>query len=790
MGASTLVACGGESDDFDGGRVLSREDRGDGCEYITYEVAPEWECTEEQLARVEAVYGTVINQTNYGGYHGDSVGVERGPATPPLPFEEAVEQESELKGASCSELAELKRELIRGANDRYLTSQATKALLPCLPVRKSAYLQDGEEVEYCSNDSGNYAADSAGWATGSGGTSGAQAEGATEYSTTNNQVVGVEEADYVKNDSGHVFVLTPGALRVFDTWPVDETSEIARVALDAEPRRLLLAGSELVVFSRVMASNAGYGSYEYDYNAEAFGTGNPSSQGCTYGYDCRFVSEGGSTKIEVFDVSNPANPTLLRGYALSGAYVASRRIDRVVHLVVHNGGGESALLLDEIRAELGEGKPELVLEREAALRAKMNDTIDEIPDDELLPRAEDDEQRKGTCEDALAAAGADGSSIVSLVSFDLDDLAELERTLIAAAPGYVYASADALYLATDGVSADGSWAYYRAPADRDISAIHKFALDGASTTYQGSALIRGHVLNQFAMDEHEGVLRVASTSGWVPDEDVRSTLTTLHEVDGRLRRYGELTGLAPTEDIRSVRFDGERGFVVTFKKTDPLFAFDLSDPAEPTVLGELKIPGFSTYMHPLDADHLLAVGFDADDHGDFAYFDGIQIQMFDVSDMTQPTLLHKTVIGTRGSGSEALLNHLAFNYFAARQQLALPITVCEGGDDGVYGSTMTFSGLMVFDVSIADGITERGRMPFADPVAAADAGYYYGAGGCAQWWSQSSSTVKRSIFFEDYVFGLSDTEMRAAQVDSMQTLLVNLPLVDGSTAPTSAYPGY
>jgi hypothetical protein len=234
---------------------------------------------------------------------------------------------------------------------------------------------------------------------------------------------------------------------------------------------------------------------------------------------------------------------------------------------------------------------------------------------------------------------------------------------------------------------------------------------------------------------------------------------------------GELTGLAPSEDIRSVRFDGNRGFVVTFKKTDPLFVIDLQNPATPNVLGELKIPGFSTYMHRLDENHLLAVGFDADDQGSFAYFDGIQIQIFDVTDLANPTLLHKTVVGTRGSGSEALMNHLAFNYFASRGLLALPMTICEGGDNGVYGDQLTFAGLMVFDVSLESGITERGRLPFVDAEQANGAGAT-----CGTWWANSTSLVKRSIFMEDFAYGISDTLLKVAQVDALTDVLSTIPL--------------
>ena len=160
------------------------------------------------------------------------------------------------------------------------------------------------------------------------------------------------------------------------------------------------------------------------------------------------------------------------------------------------------------------------------------------------------------------------------------------------------------------------------------------------------------MLNQFAMDEHDGYLRIATTTGHVPDPEVDSHADRAREhrtatLDHRRRRRQHRADRGhPLGALRR-----RPRFVVTFKKTDPLFVFDLSNPRAPKQLGELKIPGFSTYMHMLDDDHLLTIGYDADDHGDFAYFDGVLLQIFDVTDLTDPKLVHKEMIGTRGSSS-------------------------------------------------------------------------------------------------------------------------------------------
>jgi uncharacterized secreted protein with C-terminal beta-propeller domain len=213
---------------------------------------------------------------------------------------------------------------------------------------------------------------------------------------------------------------------------------------------------------------------------------------------------------------------------------------------------------------------------------------------------------------------------------------------------------------------------------------------------------------------------------------------------------------------------------VTFKKTDPLYVLDLADPHRPAIKGELKIPGFSTYMHMMDENHLLTIGYDADDQGTFAWFTGMLLQIFDVSDMTAPKLAHKLVIGTRGSSSEALTNHLAFNYFAPKNLLALPMTICEGSTGGgSYGMNMTFSGLVVFNVTAQDGFTEQGRV--AHPTEASG-GYTNAA--CTNWWTRASSQVKRSIFMDDFVYSVSDRKMKVNQLENLSQDLVELPLTE------------
>jgi hypothetical protein len=450
--------------------------------------------------------------------------------------------------------------------------------------------------------------------------------------------------------------------------------------------------------------------------------------------------------------------------------VASRRIGANVYTVVHDAGAtEVPGVIYTIVAKSYED-----MEAQYAQLLAANDAkIDASPDDFFLPwltmsKPGDSATPVAPCQYALATQYAQGGSFVSVNTFDLTTLGAPTRTLLASNAGYVYASATSLYLAVDRLPEQTyGAAYYYSSHQASDSFVHKFKLDGTDTSYAGSVTLPGHILNQFAMDEYEGVLRVASTRGWAPSANVASYLTTYGVEAGKLTQLGQVGGIAPQEDIRSVRFDGERGYVVTFKEIDPLFVFDLVDARNPTLMGELLIPGFSTYMHPLDKTHLLALGFTADDQGSFAYFSGIQIQIFDVSVLSSPKVLWKKEIGTRGSSSEALTNHLAFNYFAPKKMLALPLTVCEAGDNGSFGTNMTFAGLMAFDISLETGIAEHGRLPFAAPTSGAD---------CSQWWTNSKSLVKRSIFMDDFICGLSDAQLQVAALAAMNNVLASVSL--------------
>jgi hypothetical protein len=601
------------------------------------------------------------------------------------------------------------------------------------------------------------------------------AGGAKQASGTNNQVAGVDEADFIKNDNKFIYAGINGALRIIEAFPGDRAREVGRVALQGEVRKLFVEGDRVLVYSSIAAQSGG-------------GAGSPSSgvrpnygarNECTYGYECVPSADGTATRVTVFDVSNKALPVKVRELTYSGSLIAARKIGSAVHTVVSQGQPIFDGVSYSIEASCAESSMDRARMRAEYefLRAKNANIINSAPVRTTFPAVTDSANAgdlAASCRGFYRSSLGDGAGFTSVVSLDMSSSEAPNLATVISRPGHVYASAEALYFATPHTQ--GGYGWYEGYGDTKlVSDIHKFRI-GVSpslTAYQASGLMAGGVLNQFAMDEHNGFFRVAASTGRTPDPKVSSTVAVFQQRGAALAVVGKVENIAPTEDIRSVRFDGDRGYLVTFKKTDPLFVVGLENPSAPAVLGELKIPGFSTYMHMMDKTHLLTIGYDSEDHGSFAYFTGVLLQIFDVSNPAAPTLTHKERIGTRGSSSEALTNHLAFNYFKPMDLLALPMTVCEGGGtNGSYGQSLTFSGLMVYGVTAQGGFQNRGRI--AHPNAANGSGY--DAALCSNWWTDASSTVKRSVIMDNFIYSVASDTIRIADLNNLSATVATVSL--------------
>jgi uncharacterized secreted protein with C-terminal beta-propeller domain len=286
----------------------------------------------------------------------------------------------------------------------------------------------------------------------------------------------------------------------------------------------------------------------------------------------------------------------------------------------------------------------------------------------------------------------------------------------------VYASPSSLYVATQ-----------RWEAESANTSIHRFDIsDPDRTWYAASGMVPGGLLNQFSLSEEKGILRAASTVGFGPDAE--SKVTTLARDDGHLVQRGQVGGLGRGERIYAVRFIGDVGYVVTFRQTDPLYTVDLADPAHPRVRGELKIPGYSAYLHPVGDDLLLGVGQEANAQG---RVQGLQLSLFDVSDLARPVRLQKAQIAERWSSSEVEWDHHAFLWWPATKLAVLPI------------DSQGFRGAAGYRVDRAGGIAEIGRI--SHPA------------GAESW----TPPVSRSVVVGDRLFTISELGAKASALDTL-----------------------
>ena len=241
--------------------------------------------------------------------------------------------------------------------------------------------------------------------------------------------------------------------------------------------------------------------------------------------------------------------------------------------------------------------------------------------------------------------------------------------------------------------------------DQETTILHKISIDTGDVTYIAQGEVPGHILNQFSMDEHNGFFRIATTSGnnWMEGSQ---TSNNIYILDDTLKQVSKIENIAPGESIYAARFLGDRAYLVTFVQVDPLFTIDLSDPYNPRILGELKIPGYSEYLHPYDETHIIGIGKEVDPSIDadkvhtpgavyYTAILGLKLALFDVSDIEHPVEEAKIVIGDRGTDSPALYDHKAFLFDREKELLVIPVSLYEIPQDTL--DSVNDSGITTFE---------------------------------------------------------------------------------------------
>ncbi len=636
-----------------------------------------------------------------------------------------------------------------------------------------------------------------------------------EFSGTNNQEAGVDEADFLKTDGYHIYMLNGQLLLIMGVPEFGNLTLESNLTIEGNPTQMMIDGDRLVIASSIYYWSLPDDSELRNVMAEEVTV---TSEKGEEDYSYTYMRVQNLVKYTVVDITDRTAPSIERELYIEGDYHTARMVDGTVRSVTHlwtyfDGIRTWVELTSDYWAEddidkrmdmWNESMNATILHNEQAIAALTLDDfvphIYEMSDSELKMHPLTYEQ----CAEFSASADSAGRGFTTIMTIQmLSDDVSLEVDHITSTWAHVYASQDTLVLAEP---ANDWWWFWRNSGWDDATNIHSFDISDANhTTYSASGRVNGTVQDQFSMSEYEGSIRVASTSDlwgrwWLSAEldengepiwtGPSNQVTILQDNDeGLLSQVGFIGGIAEGETIWSARFVGERGYLVTFMNMDPLWVLDLSDPTDPTVLGELEVPGVSTYIHPVDDNTLLTIGIAGGEGGEGLDWSTTQVSLFDVSDTSNPTLSDTLPLtpayaddncedirscGWSWSYSEATYEHKAFTYWAPESLLAVPLSTHRYVYDEIEidGRVYSFSGYQfVSMLKIINVDAENGTLLTHGDVEHSG---FYNEDGLSSWWSGTTS-IRRSIFMGDYVYAFSAAGATVHRTDDLQ-LMVELEI--------------
>ncbi len=527
-----------------------------------------------------------------------------------------------------------------------------------------------------------------------------------DYSATNIQVAGVDEADIIKTDGEYIYLVSENKIIIVKAYPPEQAQVLSEIELEGMAMGIFINGDRLVVFE------GGMPYYDTPRVLE----------------DAYIPYISPATSIKVYDISDREDPRLQRELSADGGYVSSRMIGDYVYVVINE--------------PVYEQDGELNLPR---IYSGGNET--EIPATDIYYSDVSDYYYMYTT--------------IIAINTQTDDQEPTRETILLGASSNLYVSLNNIYLTFPVWGTD--------VGDFQKSSIHRIHIEGDQIEYVASGEVPGMVLNQFSMDEYGGHFRVATTTR------EGTSRNHLYILNMSLNITGSLEDLAPGETIYSARFMGERGYLVTFKQVDPLFVIDLKNPYDPEVLGYLKVTGYSDYLHPYDENHIIGIGKETTDAGEFAWYQGVKISLFEVTDVSNPREISKLEIGDRGTDSPILWDHKAFLFDKSRNLLVMPVSVAEideaeypeGVPSWAYGETV-WQGAYIFHISPDAGLRLEGRITHIENLAEPEQEYYY---------FYSSFSVQRSLYIGDVLYTISNAKIKMNSLENLDYITeVELPL--------------
>src|SRR2546422_913881 len=499
----------------------------------------------------------------------------------------------------------------------------------------------------------------ASWNTlGSAAQSSSSVSSAPSHSETNNQVAGVDELDTVKTDGQYIYTVSNNTVVIVSAYPVTNAQLVSRISIMNQTiDGIFLSGNRLAIVSE--APRTVYNMYGACGISTFVGGSTRPAYRTSYYLPIRPQVQ--NTSISVYDLTNRSSPSLQTMVTINGTFIGARQIGTFAYLVTSTPAwAHQTLPLTVVNGR------------------QMHTVATQVFHSDISDRA---------------------FSYTTILALDTnqDNPAPTVETYLLGTSSTIYVSLTHIFLTQpiwDGQSG---------------TVLHRISVNGSTVKYEATGTVQGHTLNQFSMDEFQGYFRVATSAyaGWTGRGSGQTT--NVYVLNTNLKIVGRVEGLGQGENFHSARFMGDMGYLVTFKKTDPLFVIELRDPMKPRVLGQLNTTGYSDYLQPLDESHLIGIGKDTVDEGSIAWYQGVKVSLFDVSDPTKPSETAKYVIGDRGSDSLALRDSKAILLDAGKNLLVLPVTVSLSPNPGVpnaYG-TPVWQGAYVFQVT-TNTLTFRG----------------------------------------------------------------------------------
>lgn len=481
----------------------------------------------------------------------------------------------------------------------------------------------------------------------------------SSHSSTNNQVEGIEEADVSVTDGEVIYTVSGSNVFLIDVKDPSSLKQLATIRLKEHTyvEQLVLHENYLIVsYSDYIEQNE---KGEYIYESYA--------------------------KVGIYDITNKQNPKLVRDYGHEGYSVAIRKTNDTLYFITQN----SPDYWTWYHEDSDEPLTPAIYDSEEGGKTELN--LDKIS---ILPNSNEP-----------------NFTTISAIDLSSGESVDIQTESYLGSSAGFYMSHNAMYLTAAKyapVSNNRTMMDIAIVSEALETSIYRFSVNGTNVSFTSQTTVEGSILNQFSMDEHNGYFRVATTSGKTRGADADST-SAITIFDSSMNQVGKVSDLAKGERIYSARFMGDRAYIVTFKEIDPLFTFDLSNPTNPKVLGELKIPGYSTYLHPVGENHLLGLGYETEvekmvgSNESFVRQVGLKLSLFNVTDLSNPVEQDVEIIGGEGTYSQAVDTHKAFFIHQEKNMYGFPVSVYDYKKNPV--NPYIGEGAMLYTVTPDSGIT-------------------------------------------------------------------------------------